>query len=327
MISFVMTVSPPDATHFNVEVFDQVLTDVLEKFSPVEVVIVVCDPMVVDAGACRRIVSRFSETRILIGDAPMDSSLGVLMGVESSLGDVIVACEWPHIFYADVKQALSLIEAEQSDMVRVFCRDDLRRARTWRTGRVIRLLFRLANQSPLLGQRPTLYVMTRELGRFLTRTFDAESRLNRRELAPFVSFHDIESSASYVSSKSLADRGDLRRVLRMVVTSEGGAMRLTTGLGVIGSAAAIAFAAFAFTSFVLREELAPGWTTLALLLATILLLQSLFFFIAGEFLIAMFRSLPVGARLRTVKTFRGRRDGGRHKNVLEALHAAEEPKS
>ncbi len=81
----------------------------------------------------------------------------------------------------------------------------------------------------------------------------------------------------------------VRRGLALVSASSDVPLRLASGFCLLGAAASLAFSGYAALVYVLRDEVAPGWTTLSLQINALFFLLSMAMFALSEYVLAMGR--------------------------------------
>jgi hypothetical protein len=109
------------------------------------------------------------------------------------------------------------------------------------------------------------------------------------------------------------------KALRLILTGSATPLRLTSYLGFGGGVIAVLYGAYAILVYLFKTDVAPGWTTLSLLLAAMLFVFSAQFLFLSEYLVQILSAVPSSSRRQLVaREFRSPLTGrGGRLNVID----------
>ena len=118
--------------------------------------------------------------------------------------------------------------------------------------------------------------------------------------------------------KRLGDGID--RGMRLLLSTTRAPMRLVTALSLFGAVSNLVYSAYVIAVAMLKEDVAPGWTTLSLQQSGMFFLISLVLLVLGEYILHMARLSGEGPLYHVGQEFTSARMVGREKLNVEDAH-------
>jgi Glycosyl transferase family 2 len=118
--------------------------------------------------------------------------------------------------------------------------------------------------------------------------------------------------------KRLGDSVD--RGVRLLLSTTRAPMRLVTALSLFGAVSNLVYSAYVIAVAMLKEDVAPGWTTLSLQQSGMFFLISLVLLVLGEYILHMARLSGEGPLYHVGQEFTSARMVGREKLNVEDAH-------
>lgn len=316
MISVVVTSESSQDSRTSEEGLIHLSKHMSQRNAQVEVILVVIDARHVTREFCERLVADDPNVKIVVSERPLNASLGTVMGLANAIGERVVLTSISHICHEEIDAGLGILTDDNVDLVR-FIPSMARPKPWWHVGRrLARLIFRLVNGTQMLASLPSTQILNRDTARLMGRAYDAESRLFRASPAPHMAVIDRASLRPENCPPFAPSRIGARNIARLVATSEAGMVRLVTGVGLFGAVFALVAGGLAAWSYLFRDDVMPGWTSLAFGIAAIALFQAAFAFVVAEYIVAVYRGLPSSNRIQAVRTYRAARSVESARNVL-----------
>ena len=261
-------------------------------------------------------------TVLFLGELQHDDTCR-LLGIEQAIGDYILLCTPTVAEIHDLDLVLAPL-AEGYELVTG--------ARPERVGAVrnplesalfelFRGAFWLASGMTYSREAPGMRVLSRAAALHLLSRRAAEVRVRAPELENgFPTAVVLLPSAPTHATPRLSLRASISRAIRLLLTSSSLPMRAASLLGVAGGVGSLVYMIYVLVTWLVKPDIAPGWTTLSLQVSGMCFLFSVLFLLISEYLVQILSVLPVRSRrhlvTREITSQLSRRDG--RVNVLEA---------
>jgi glycosyltransferase involved in cell wall biosynthesis len=157
---------------------------------------------------------------------------------------------------------------------------------------------------------PRVRIYTRDAARYIALLLDGEFALRSRNFSgsfPSTSVAIPKLSPGWNRRSSL--RTGVKKAFHGLVTASAAPLRGVIGLALLASVIAISSSIYALVSYLIRDNIAPGWVTLSLQISLLTFLLSAMFALLGEYTLNVYR---VMAPRRTVNIVREIRSPIRH---------------
>lgn len=217
------------------------------------------------------------------------------VGVENSLGDVVVCLDSPHV---DLEQLEPLTRktVDGNDIVftmRTFPkgRRDLPRILLYRGFGVAT---KLSTGLDLNSYSTSLIAISRRVVNYLLQFPDPQSKF--RNLASTTGFRrtSIRIPLRRSSGNKIRLRESLSRGVQLVTSSSENPMRLATTLSSVGAFASFLYSVYVVFIWAFKEDIAPGWVSLSIQQSGMFFLISLVLLVLSEYVLEISRKANSG---------------------------------
>jgi hypothetical protein len=179
------------------------------------------------------------------------------------------------------------------------------------------LLYRVFGGIDLEKDAPQYRILSRRAVNFLLQ--HNQPAVTYRHLpatAGFARAH-LAYSASPGTARKKRLRDGVDRGMRLLVSTTRAPMRLVTALSIFGAVSNLVYSAYVIAVTLLKEDVAPGWTTLSLQQSGMFLLISLVLLVLGEYILNMASLSNEGPLYHVGQEFTSARMVGREKLNVE----------
>ncbi|MBL0405067.1 glycosyltransferase [Microvirga aerilata] len=234
----------------------------------------------------------------------VDRETAVLAGIDHALGDWLVVLTPTE---AEVTSLLQVLErAGPYEVVFAGAREPGDIPAVYRrTARLYFRLYEIFSGSSIDWPAPRIRVYSRAAARHLASLLDGEFALRSlnfsgtfpgtRETVTGLPLADLElPSPSYA----------LRKALRGLLNASAMPLRAVIGTAVLTGGVAVISSLYAVLTYMLKENVAPGWTTLSLQISMMMLLFSVMFALIAEYVLKVYRSIAPRRRITVVRELR-----------------------
>jgi hypothetical protein len=161
---------------------------------------------------------------------------------------------------------------------------------------------------------PRIRIYSRAAARYLTSRLDGEIQLRSLDVSGAfpgtrLGLPDLEESRPRLPAPTVA----MRKAFRALLNASSLPLRATIGVSVLGAAFACLTSIYAVSVYLVRDDVAPGWTTLSLQLSGMMFIFALMFGLTAEYVLRLYRVSQPRRKLSIVREMRSphRRDAGR----------------
>lgn len=225
----------------------------------------------------------------------VDADTAIWMGLDSALGDVVVIFDPQR----DSPEALApMVQAARGGADIVFGTNSLspREPLLHRVlGRCFEWLYALFHGARFVRDAPALRLLSREAVLLILK--HPQPSVTYRQLAQLAGFQrvymEIAAAPRHPRTPLLSARID--RGMRLLTTTTRAPLRSATGLATVAAALNMLYSIYVVAVFMLKDDVAPGWTTLSLQTSGMFLLVSLILLILGEHVLQLSTSIKSGA--------------------------------
>jgi hypothetical protein len=245
--------------------------------------------------------AKLPDTTVVFLGERVHNDVARLVGIDHAIGDYILFCSPTE---AEISALPGLLAPLREGYDVVFADEDIIVQRS----PIERLLFdayirvyRLATGMEL-GQRPTgLRVFSRAAALFVAGRSDAEILLRARSIGSAFPAKAVSlpPSGVHVHRGQPIAQG-WSRALRLLFSVSALPLRFASFLCMAGGAISIFYAMYVVAIFLFKPDVAPGWTTISLQLATMMFLFSLVFLFLCEYVIQIHAANPMRSRRHLV---------------------------
>ncbi len=290
----------------DVERLEQLDAAVCELSGETEIIVVANSVQPEVTRALISIADTLADTTVLFLDKPVDPDLARLISIDNAIGDWILLAELEDIDL-DHWRRLTETAAEGCDVVMAETDNSGPHGQHWWLRRSFMRFYRIATGLPVLPNPPRTRLYSRAAGLYLIGLKDAEMLLKCVDLGPGFSARQIERSGTPPMASDRSAMSALRKAHRALKSSLVSPMRLVVILAVVAAALNIIYSVYVVLSYVLKDDVAPGWATLSLQNAGMFLIFSLLLALLGEYLISIERALHYRLRYGVTREVRSRR--------------------
>lgn len=233
----------------------------------------------------------------------VDPDTAYSVGLENALGDFIAFVD---PLADDVAFLPAMLERAiaGSDVVFAANSDRPRQSAAYRlSSRAFNALYTWLNGVDLDRDAPQFRVLSRRVANFILQ--HPVPSITYRHLPASGGFARANLSYSsprpFVRHKRFLD--SLDRGMRLLVSTTHAPMRLVTSLCLFGAVSNLVYSGYVIAVALVKEDVAPGWTTLSLQQSGMFLLISLVLLVLGEYMLQMARLTTEGPRYHVGQEF------------------------
>src|ERR1700759_4502397 len=166
---------------------------------------------------------------------------------------------------------------------------------------LFRAAHRLLTGVPYEAQLPNFPIFPRAAALYAAPRRDGEVLVRARFLGQgFPATAIVVNDTARVTVPSMPLRIAVAKALRLILTGSATPLRLTSWLGFGGGIVAVLYGLYAILIYMFKTDVAPGWTTLSLLLALMLFVFSAQFLFLSEYLVQILSTVPSSSRRQLV---------------------------
>lgn len=248
----------------------------------------------------------------------VDSDTATWMGLDSALGDFVVVFD----LRRDSPEALApLLEAAGSGADIVFATNPLAKREPLvhqMLGTCFGWMYALFHGSRFVRDAPALRLLSRAAVLLILK--HPQPSVTYRQLAQLAGFQrahiEVASPPRHPHAPPLAARLD--RGIRLLITTTRAPLRSVTWLATVAAALNMLYSVYVVAVFMLKDDVAPGWTTLSLQTSGMFLLVSLILMMLGEHVLQLATSIKSGAPWQVAREWTSARTSRRRGlNVVE----------
>ncbi len=235
---------------------------------------------------------------------PVDRDLAVLLGIEQALGDWVLVLTPTSEEVANLSQVLEQAgpyeivfagPAVPTDFPRLY-------------GHLARAYFKLyafVSGSIVDWPTPPIRLYSRAAARYLAGQLNAEFALRSLDVSgAFPGIRRTIDDLPPSEVERLTPLNALRKACRGLVNARAVMMRALIGIALCTGFLAVLSSIYAVLSYLLRESVEPGWTTLSLQISIMMFLFSLMFALLSEYVLNVYRATPRRRTLSFVREVR-----------------------
>jgi hypothetical protein len=288
---------------FERALFDRLLAALHEQFVDVETVIVANGISPEVSIELKTMAETIPDCTVLFLNDEVHDDVARLLGIDHAIADyVLFTTPLP----AQVDALPAMIEALRrgNDVVIGESRGGVvtdRGGFTEALFDLFRAAHRLLTGVPYEAQSPTFRIFSRAAALYIATRRDGEVLVRARFLGQgFPATAIAVTDTARVTVPSMPLRIAVAKALRLILTGSATPLRLTSYLGFGGGIAAVLYGIYAVLIWLFKTDVAPGWTTLSLLLALMLFVFSAQFLFLSEYLVQILSTVPSSSRRQLV---------------------------
>lgn len=285
---------------------EQLDAAVCELSGETEIIVIVNSVQPEVTRALLSLADALADTTILFLDKPVDSDLARLISIDNAIGDWVLLAELQDIDL-DHWRKLTETAAEGFDVVAAEPHHSGPHGRHWWLRRNFMRFYRMATGLPVLPDPPRTRLYSRAAGLYLIGRKDAEMLLKCVDLGAGFPARQIARSGTPPMAGDRSAMSALGKAYRALKSSLVSPIRLAVILAVVAAALNIIYSVYVVLSYVVKDDIAPGWATLSLQNASMFLIFSLLIALLGEYLISIERALNYRLRYSVTREVRSRR--------------------
>ena len=161
---------------------------------------------------------------------------------------------------------------------------------------------------------PPLRLMSRSAALYLAGQLNAELLLRARTLGPGYPATRVPVQVEVARDRNVSFRRAMTRGLRGLVTTSAAPLRIASLLGLASALIAFLYTFYVIGVFLFKSEVAPGWTTLSLQLAGMMLLLSFILALIAEYVLQIHARMPLRRRAGVTREIKSSLDPTRGPN-------------
>lgn len=241
--------------------------------------------------------------QVLALTSPVDADTAVWVGLDNAIGDFVAVYDPAH----DAADALAaMLEHARAGAEVVFAINDARPTdgALYRLfGGAFALLYALFHGVRFVSDAPGFRLVSRSVVNLvLTHPTPAFTWRHLAQLAGFSHAHvRTRSAPRRASSRSLG--GSIDRGLRLLVSTTRAPLRSVTWLSTVAASLNVLYSGYVIAVYILKDDVAPGWTTLSLQTSGMFFLLSLILLVLGEYVLQLTSALRTGPTWHVAREF------------------------
>jgi hypothetical protein len=234
----------------------------------------------------------------------VDRDTALLVGIDHALGDWIVVLTPTREEIAVLPRILE--KAGPFEVVFAGARHESDIPAGYR--RIAQLYFRayhIVTGSDVDWPAPRIRVYSRAAGRYLASLLDGEFAV--RSLSFSGAFPGVRETITGLPTDDLDlphPSRALRKALRGLMSASAVPLRAVVGTALVGAVIAVLSSAYTLLVYLLKEDVAPGWTTLSLQISVMMLLFSVMFALLAEYVLKVYRTMAPRRAVTVVREIR-----------------------
>lgn len=252
-----------------------------------ELVVVVRGATPSDRAALVQLTAELPDVQVYLLQGWVDHLTALLAGIENAVGDWVATLD-P---YADAPgEVVSLFRRVLADGTEIGLAVDSRRnaqggVADRLASRAFHRLFRLLHGYDLHAEAPSVRVMSRAA---INSVLSHES--------PLVAFETVAALGGYsktvvetasIAPQHLATKERIMNRWRTLIGINAMPLRLANAVCAIGAALAVLYSLYVVVVYLIKEDVAPGWTTMSLVLSAMFFMMSLVLWLLSEYMVLL----------------------------------------
>lgn len=307
---------------FERELLDQMIAALREQFVDVETVIVANGISPELSIELKTEAESIPDCTVLFLSDEVHDDVARLLGIDHAIADyVLFTTPLP----AQVNALPAMVDAlrQSNDVVIGKSVGGVMSDRSGLAGALFdlfRAAHRLLTGVSYEAQSPAFRIFSRAAALYIATRRDGEVLVRARSLGQgFAATTIVVDDMKRITMPSMPLRLAVAKALRLMLTGSARPLRLTSYLGFGGGVLAVLYGVYAILTYLLKADVAPGWTTLSLLLAAMLFVFSSQFLFLSEYLVQILSTVPSSSRRQLVaREFRSPLTGrGGRLNVVD----------
>jgi len=267
------------------------------EWTEVEVVLVANAVPTETALELKRIVAALPDSTCHFLSERIDKDAARVVGIDHAIGDHVLVTS---ATAGEIAALPKMIEAIHKGFDLVCAESRGVSEHRPRLYRLFRRLFYAAinalSNVKLSPDLPPLRLMSRSAALHLVGQLNAELLLRARTLGPGYPATSVPVQIEMARDRDVSFRHAVTRGLRGLVTTSAAPLRIASLLGLASGVMAFLYTFYVIGVFLFKAEVAPGWTTLSLQLAGMMLLLSFILALIAEYVLQIHARMPLRRR-------------------------------
>jgi polyisoprenyl-phosphate glycosyltransferase len=163
-----------------------------------------------------------------------------------------------------------------------------------------RTIYRLMSGRIYERDPPQFRLFGRMAALYIAHSGEGEVLIRARRLGQAFSVATVSVPAPTLVNERAPFRRSASKALRLILTGTTLPLRATSYLGALGGIGSLVYGVYIVLIYLFKADVAPGWTTLSMQLAGMMLLFSIQFVFLSEYLIQILKAAPAAGRRRLV---------------------------
>jgi len=234
----------------------------------------------------------------------IDRDTAILIGIDHALGDWIVVLTPTKEEIECLPYLLTKVGAYEIVFAGARELGDIPDSYRW-VARAYFRLYELVTGSTVDWPAPRIRVYSRAAARYLASLLDGEFAL--RSLTFSGAFPGIRESITGLPQDDLdlpTPGQALRKAIRGLLNATAVPLRAVIGTALLGGLGATFTSIYTLLVYLLKENVAPGWTTLSLQISIMMFLFSIMFALLAEYVLKMYRTMAPRRGVTIVREIR-----------------------
>lgn len=226
---------------------------------------------------------------------PVDDLTARWVGVENSLGDVVVCLDWHH---GDLAHLEELVRTAQEGYDLIFTRQQIAASRKRHPSQMLYRAFgmatRLSTGIALDTYSTSFIAVSRRIVSYLLQFPDPQIKF--RNLAASTGFKRtcLVLPPEPSNSPRINLQQSMARGIKLVTSTSDLPLRMATILSAIGALASILYSVYVLLIWAFKKDIAPGWVSLSMQQSTMFFLISLVLLVMSEYVLEISRKANSG---------------------------------
>lgn len=233
----------------------------------------------------------------------VDADTAIWVGLDNALGDFVAVFD-PALDSADALAALLDRAMHGADVVYAVNQASRPAGLTYRAlGAAFGLLYVLAHGVHFVRDTPAFRLLSRNAVNLVLR--HPTPAFTYRQIAQLAGFtqDQITYSAPPRRTSPRPIGTSIDRGLRLLISTTRAPMRSVTWLATVAAVLNVVYSIYVVAVYVLKDDVAPGWTTLSLQQSGMFLLISLILLVLGEYVLQLTATLRSGTPWHVAREF------------------------
>ncbi len=241
--------------------------------------------------------------QVLALTSPVDADTAVWVGLDNAIGDFVAVFD-PAEDAADALAAM--LERARAGADVVFALNEARPAAgmLYRAlGAAFRLLYALFHGVRFVSDAPGFRLVSRSVVNLVLK--HPTPAFTYRQLAQLAGFTQAHVRYTSPPRAALPRRlgASIDRGLRLLVSTTRAPLRSVTWLSTVAASLNVLYSGYVVAIYLLKDDVAPGWTTLSLQTSGMFFLISLILLVLGEYVLQLTSALRTGPTWHVAREF------------------------